>query len=171
MGWQKTTWTFTASANTTTLEFLSLTVSPQTGYAAAIDNVAVVAESAAPLVEVRESEREIQVQFGSEVLFDTGKFDLKPSAAEALKSLATLLAERSTSPVVIEGHTDNVGSAQSNQVLSENRANAVKQWLVANGISGARITTKGFGATAPVATNETPEGRQKNRRVEARVQK
>jgi choice-of-anchor C domain-containing protein len=101
MGWQKTTWTFTASGAMTTLEFRSLTVSPQTGYGAAIDNVSVV-EDSEPLVEMRESDREIRVQFGSEVLFDTGKFDLKPAASELLRRLATLLTERATAPVVID---------------------------------------------------------------------
>src|SRR5688572_21084481 len=154
MGWQKTTWTFTAKDTTTTLEFLSRTVSPQTGFGAAIDNV-IVAEDSGPLVEVRDNGREIQVQFGAEVLFDTGKFELKPAAAEALRRLATLLTEHAVAPIMIEGHTDNVGTEQSNQVLSERRANAVKEWLVANGISAGRISTRGFGATVPVATNDT----------------
>ena len=121
--------------------------------------------------QVRESDTEIQVQLGSEVLFDTGKFDLKPDATSTLEALAALLAKHSTSAVVIEGHTDSVGSPQSNQQLSENRASAVRQWLVANGIPASRITTKGLGSTAPVATNGTADGRQKNRRVEVRVQK
>jgi outer membrane protein OmpA-like peptidoglycan-associated protein len=73
--------------------------------------------------------------------------------------------------VLIEDHMDSVGTAQSNQVLSENRAAAVRQWLVANGSPGARITAKGFGQTAPVASNDTPEGRQRNRRVEIRLLK
>lgn len=170
MGWQATTWTFTASQAATTLEFKSLTTSPQTGYGAAIDNVSVVPDTA-PALQVRESDTEIQVQLGSEVLFDTGKFDLKPDATSTLEALAALLAQRSASSVVIEGHTDSAGSRQSNQLLSENRASAVRQWLVAHGIPASRITTKGFGSTAPVATNETAEGRQKNRRVEVRVQK
>jgi outer membrane protein OmpA-like peptidoglycan-associated protein len=169
-GWQAATWTFTASQAATTLEFKSLTTSPQTGYGAAIDNVSVVPDTA-PALQVRESDTEIQVQLGSEVLFDTGKFDLKPDATSTLEALAALLAKRSTSTVVIEGHTDSVGSPQSNQLLSENRASAVRQWLAAHGIPASRITTKGFGSTAPVATNETAEGRQKNRRVEVRVQK
>jgi choice-of-anchor C domain-containing protein len=170
MGWQATTWTFTASAAETTLEFKSLTTSPLTGYGAAIDNVSVVPDTA-PALSVRESDTEIQVQLGSEFLFDTGKFDLKPDASSTLEALASLLAKRPTSAVAIEGHTDSVGSAPSNQLLSENRAAAVRQWLVAHGIPASRITTKGFGSTTPVATNETAEGRQKNRRVEVRVQK
>jgi choice-of-anchor C domain-containing protein len=170
MGWQRTNWTFTAKDTTTRLEFLSLTVSPQTGFGAAIDNVSVV-EDPEPLVEVRDNGREIQVQFGAEVLFDTGKFELKAAAEDALRRLATLLGEHPVSPVIIEGHTDNVGSEQSNQILSEQRANAVKQWLVANGISAGRISTRDFGATVPVAANDTPAGRSKNRRVEVRIQK
>ena len=169
MGWVKTTWTFTANESTTTLEFRSLTVSPQTGFGAAIDNVAVVAE-ASPL-RVRESTEEVRVELGSEVLFDTGKFVLKPDATEALRDLVGILEKYPNRPVVIEGHTDSVGSAQSNQVLSENRAAAVRQWLAGNGVPASRLSTKGFGATVPVAPNETAEGRQRNRRVEIRVQK
>jgi choice-of-anchor C domain-containing protein len=170
MGWLATTWTFTAKDAATTLEFKSLTTSPQTGFGAAVDNVSVVPENAPALV-VRETDTEIQVQLGSEVLFDTGRFELKPAATSTLEALAALLAKRSTSTLAIEGHTDSVGSAQSNRRLSENRANAVRQWLVAKGIPASRITTQGFGSSAPVATNDTADGRQKNRRVEVRVQK
>jgi choice-of-anchor C domain-containing protein len=170
MGWQKTTWTFSAKDSTTTLEFRSLTASPQTGYGAAIDNVTVVPEEA-PLLSIRESADEILVELGSEVLFDTGRFELKPDATEALRGLVGILAKYPNAPIVIEGHTDSVGSAQSNQVLSENRAAAVRQWLAGNGIAASRLSTKGFGATVPIAPNDTPEGRQRNRRVEIRVQK
>jgi outer membrane protein OmpA-like peptidoglycan-associated protein len=170
MRWLATTWTFTAKETATTLEFKSLTISPQTGFGAAIDNVSVVPDTAPALV-VRESDTEIQVQLGAEVLFDTGRFELKPAATGTLEALAALLAKHPTSTLAIEGHTDSVGSAQSNQLLSENRAGAVRQWLVAHGIPASRITTKGFGSTAPVASNETADGRQKNRRVEVRVQK
>jgi choice-of-anchor C domain-containing protein len=170
MGWQKMTWTFTAKDSTTTLEFRSLTVSPQTGFGAAIDNVAVVPEDAPPL-QISESAKEIRVELGSEVLFDTGKFELKPEATDALRGVAGILQKYPNAPVVIEGHTDSVGSAQSNQVLSENRAAAVRQWLAGNGIAASRLSTKGLGATVPVAPNDTPEGRERNRRVEIRVQK
>jgi outer membrane protein OmpA-like peptidoglycan-associated protein len=170
MGWTPRHWTFTANAATTTLEFRSLTVSPRTGYGAAIDNVAVVQESAAPL-EVVETEKEIQVSLGSEILFDTGRYDLKPAATTALESLLMLLARYPEAPILIEGHTDSAGTAPSNQVLSDRRAAAVKQWLVDHAISAASITTRGHGQTTPIATNDTPEGRQKNRRVEIRVQK
>ena len=170
MGWQTTTWIFTASGTATTLEFKSLTTSPQTGYGAAIDNVSVVPDDA-PALQVRETGTEIQVQLGAEVLFDTARFDLKPAANATLEELAALLAKHPTSTVVIEGHTDSVGAPQSNQLLSENRANAVRQWLVAKGLPASQITTKGFGATVPVASNESAEGREKNRRVEVRVRK
>jgi choice-of-anchor C domain-containing protein len=169
MGWTPQHWTFTANAASTTLEFRSLTVSPQTGYSAAIDNVAVVPEPA-PL-EVVETEKEIQVSLGSEILFDTGRYDLKPAATAALESLLTLLARYPKAPILIEGHTDSTGTAPSNQVLSERRSAAVKQWLVDHTISAALIMTTGRGQTAPIASNDTTEGRQKNRRVEIRIQK
>lgn len=169
MGWTPQEWVFTAKAAATTLEFRSLTVSPQTGYSAAIDNVAVVADSG-PL-QIVETEKEIQVSLGSEILFDTDRFDLKPAAAAALESLLKLLAKYPKAAVLIEGHTDSTGTAQSNQVLSERRAAAVKQWLVDRAIPSALITTSGRGMSAPVASNDSADGRQKNRRVEIRIQK
>ena len=170
MGWTSKSWVFTAISSSTTLEFRSLTVSPQTGYGAAIDNVVVIPEPDAAL-SVRETEREIQIEFGAEILFDTGRFDLKPTATDALQRASKLLARYPNAPIAIEGHTDSVGTVAANLVLSEKRAAAVRQWLITNGSPAARITAKGFGQTAPVASNATPEGRQKNRRVEIRVQK
>lgn len=124
------------------------------------------------LLGVTENANEIDVKFNAEVLFDTGKYDLKPAAEPSLEQLANLVKAYPGLPVVIEGHTDNVGSAESNQTLSENRAKAVKDWLMTKGgVSEACITTHGFGETKPVATNATAEGRQKNRRVEVHLMK
>jgi choice-of-anchor C domain-containing protein len=170
MGWVQKTWAFTANAASTTLEFRSLTSSPQTGYGAAIDKVVVVPEPDAAL-QVVEMEKEIEVSLGSEILFDTGRFDLKPAATTALESLLAILGRYPKAPLLIEGHTDSVGTTQSNQVLSERRASAVRQWLVGRGIAAARIKTSGRGESAPVASNDTAEGRQKNRRVTIRIQK
>lgn len=170
MGWTRQAWTFTASSTSTTLEFQSLTRSPQTGYGAAIDNVVVVPEPGAPL-QVVETEQEIQVSLGSEILFDSGRFDLKSDATSALEGLLAVLARYPKAPILIEGHTDSVGTAEMNRVLSEQRAAAVKQWLVNRGISDTLIATTGRGEAAPIASNDNAEGRQKNRRVEIRIQK
>jgi len=172
MGWLSKSWTFTAKDASTTLEFRSLTVSPSTGWGAAIDNVSVTPVDKPVQLEVTENEREIQVKLGAEVLFDTGKYDLKPVATEALQKLAVLLKSYPGLPILIEGHTDSVGKPEANQILSENRANAVKEWLTSHGeVLSGRITTTGYGQTAPVSPNDTAEGRQKNRRVEVRLQK
>ena len=170
MGWTPKKWAFTANSTSTTLEFQSLTVSPQTGYGAAIDNVAVFPETA-PQMKVTETEKEIQISLGSEILFDTGRFDLKPAATATLESLLKVLARYPKSPILVEGHTDSVGTTESNQLLSEQRASAVKQWMVGRGIAAALITTRGRGESAPIASNETVEGRQQNRRVDIRIQK
>lgn len=172
MGWLPMSWAFTANADSTTLEFTSLTVPPQTGFGPAIDNVAVIPLDRHQPVEITENAKEIQIKLGAEVLFDTGKFALKPAATEALEKVAALLKDHAGLPIVIEGHTDSVGKPGANQALSEKRADAVREWLIANGdISGDLITTKGYGQTQPVAGNDTAEGRQKNRRVEIRLQK
>lgn len=172
MGWRRESWTFTALDEATTLEFLSLTVPPQTGYGAAIDNVSVIAIGAAGPVDIRENDDEIQVHLASGVLFDSGRFDLKPAATESLRAVAAVLEKHPTAPVSIEGHTDSTGTPAANLKLSENRANAVRQWLVENaGVDPGRLETRGHGDTAPVASNDTAEGRQKNRRVELRIRK
>lgn len=104
--------------------------------------------------------------------FDSGKSALRPEAASSLQQLAQVLLGEPGLPVSIEGHTDNVGSVQHNQTLSEQRAEAVKQWLTTAGrVAGGCITTRGFGATKPVVSNASAEGRQKNRRVEISIQK
>jgi outer membrane protein OmpA-like peptidoglycan-associated protein len=138
----------------------------------AIDNVSVTALDAKQPLSVIESEKEIQISLGAEVLFDSGSFSLKPAAADALQKVAVLLNSYGSLPIAIAGHTDSVGRPEANQLLSENRAAAVKDWLTSQGkVSAGRISTRGFGQTAPAATNDTAEGRQKNRRVEIRIQK
>ena len=124
------------------------------------------------LLGVTETDTGLDVKLGSEVLFDTAKYDLKPDAEASLEQLANLIRGYPGYPVTIEGYTDNVGTAESNQTLSENRANAVRNWLVTKGqASEACITTRGLGETKPIASNDTPEGRQKNRRVEIHLAK
>jgi choice-of-anchor C domain-containing protein len=171
MGWRPKSWTFTAKDVTTTLEFRSLTVSPQTGYGPAIDNVSVTALDAKQL-SVIESENEIEISLGAEVLFDSGRFSLRPAAADALQKVAVLVKSYGNQPIAIAGHTDSVGRPEANQLLSENRATAVKEWLTSQGgVAAERISTRGYGQSQPTATNDTAEGRQKNRRVEIRIQK
>ena len=99
------------------------------------------------------------------VLFDVDKYDIRPEAQETLNQLAKLLTEAGITAFEIDGHTDSNADDDYNQTLSENRANAVKEYLKAQGVS-AEITTQGYGESRPVATNETAEGRQQNRRVE-----
>jgi len=101
-----------------------------------------------------------------DVLFETGKADLKPSAVNDLTQLVTFLNKYPERTVAIEGHTDNVGSQDFNLGLSQRRAESVRSYLMRQGIDGSRIETKGMGESAPVASNDTAGGRQQNRRVE-----
>jgi outer membrane protein OmpA-like peptidoglycan-associated protein len=101
----------------------------------------------------------------SDVLFDTGKYTLKPNTQVALAKVATILSLYPGLKVQIEGYTDSVGSDAYNQTLSENRANAVQTFLVSNGVPTANVTAKGFGKANPVADNSTAQGRSQNRRV------
>lgn len=102
----------------------------------------------------------------SDVLFDTGKYTLKPLAREKLAKAAGVLLAYPGLSIEIDGHTDNVGSDEFNQTLSEERANAVRDYLVAQGVAANSITARGLGKTQPVASNNTAAGRQQNRRVE-----
>ena len=105
------------------------------------------------------------ITLDSGILFDVDKYDIRPEAEEVLKNLAIVLKEADIKAFEIDGHTDSDAGDKHNQILSENRANAVKNFLTSQGIT-AEITIKGYGKTRPVASNDTPEGKQKNRRVE-----
>lgn len=103
------------------------------------------------------------------ILFATGKHDLLPGSFVELEKVAALLQENGLLNVQINGHTDNVGKQQDNQLLAENRARAVVEFLVSRGIAAKRLSYKGFGAAVPVADNSTEEGRAVNRRTEMLV--
>lgn len=101
------------------------------------------------------------------ILFASGSDQIEGESTPTLKQIGTMLQQHPELKLLIEGHTDNAGTVAGNQALSEKRAAAVKAYLVANyGVADARLTTKGYGETKPVASNDTPEGRQNNRRVE-----
>ncbi|HEY6641790.1 OmpA family protein [Povalibacter sp.] len=101
-----------------------------------------------------------------DVLFDTGKATLKPGAFSTIDRLAQALKEDPNRRVLIEGHTDSVGSDEFNQQLSENRAMSVQSALMQRGVSGGQINSLGKGESTPVASNDNAAGRQQNRRVE-----
>lgn len=101
------------------------------------------------------------------ILFDTGSDVIRPESTPTLKEIGTMLKEHADLKLMIEGHTDNVGAAAGNQSLSEKRAEAVRQYIVKTyGVEESRLQAKGLGASKPVTSNDTAEGRQQNRRVE-----
>jgi outer membrane protein OmpA-like peptidoglycan-associated protein len=102
----------------------------------------------------------------SDVLFRSGSFELAPGARERLAKVSGIVLAYPSLHVSIEGHTDSVGGDDYNQTLSEMRAQAVRDYFVEQGIPSSAIETHGYGKTAPIASNDTPEGRQQNRRVE-----
>lgn len=116
-------------------------------------------------LQAKKTDRGVVVTLG-DVLFDTGKATLKPGAMSSINRLATFLSQSPDTKVLIEGHTDSVGSDDYNIGLSERRARAVATELESRGIADSQIQTLGRGKDMPVASNSTPEGRQQNRRVE-----
>lgn len=103
------------------------------------------------------------------IFFNTGEWGLLDDSFPELERLVRVLLENPTMKIAILGHTDNVGSNKDNLILSTNRAEAVKNFLVSKGINSSRIETKGFGLAKPIDTNKTEEGRAKNRRVECNI--
>jgi outer membrane protein OmpA-like peptidoglycan-associated protein len=101
--------------------------------------------------------------------FATGKWDLKPSSYESLNELLKMLTDNPKMKIEIAGHTDDVGKDDANMTLSQKRAESIVNYLVEHGINEDRLIGIGYGETIPIATNDTPEGRQKNRRSEVRV--
>jgi outer membrane protein OmpA-like peptidoglycan-associated protein len=117
------------------------------------------------ILQTRDSARGLIVNM-SDVLFDTGRYSLKPGAREKLAKVAGILLAYPGINVQVGGYTDNVGSDEMNQALSEHRASSVRDYLVESGVNSNAVTAQGFGNTQPVATNDNSTGRQQNRRVE-----
>jgi outer membrane protein OmpA-like peptidoglycan-associated protein len=123
-----------------------------------------------PGVEVtRPAQNEIAVHLTNDILFDFNSAALRPESQQTLRDLATNFLRYPDETVSVEGHTDNIGSPEYNQGLSERRAYSVRDYLVNQGIPPTRISALGYGETSPKASNDTPEGRQLNRRVEIHI--
>jgi outer membrane protein OmpA-like peptidoglycan-associated protein len=120
------------------------------------------------ILQTRDSARGLIVSM-SDVLFDTGRYSLKPGAREKLAKVAGILLAYPGLNIEVGGYTDNVGGDQMNQTLSENRAGSVRDYLVQQGVATNSLSSRGFGNTLPVASNDNSAGRQQNRRVELLV--
>jgi outer membrane protein OmpA-like peptidoglycan-associated protein len=111
----------------------------------------------------------IKITFDSGLLFDIDKYDLRDTSKANLTRLARILNKYPDTNILIEGHTDSTGSAEHNLELSKNRADAVGFYLGQSGVDARRFLIKGYGSSQPIATNDTTEGRQQNRRVDIAV--
>lgn len=120
------------------------------------------------ILQTRDSARGLIVSM-SDVLFDTGKYSLKPGAREKLAKVAGILLAYPGLNIEVGGYTDNVGGDGMNQTLSENRAGSVRDYLVQQGVASNSVSARGFGNSLPVASNDNSAGRQQNRRVELLV--
>jgi len=120
------------------------------------------------ILQTRDTARGLIVSM-SDVLFDTGKYSLKPGAREKLAKVAGILLAYPGLNIEVGGYTDNVGGDEMNQKLSENRAGSVRDYLVQQGVATNSVSARGFGNTLPVASNDNSAGRQRNRRVELLV--
>jgi outer membrane protein OmpA-like peptidoglycan-associated protein len=120
-------------------------------------------------IEVERKGDEIQLTFPDTISFDFNSAVVKPEMRGSLQEVAKVLNAYPSTVIGVFGHTDNVGSSAANQRLSEQRAESVVGSLESFGVARARMTPRGFGYTQPVASNDTPEGRAQNRRVEIRI--
>lgn len=121
------------------------------------------------IAETKRTDQGLVTKLKSDILFDTGKSDLKPAAQANLKQMADIMKKYPENILTVQGFTDNTGSQKVNEELSRKRAEAVKGALIANGMPAATISVQGMGPANPVADNKTADGRMKNRRVEIQV--
>ncbi len=127
-------------------------------------------EELSQIAEVeRPSEQELVVILRDKILFDVDEYSLKAGAEDNLREIADILIKYPDFDIIVEGHTDSTGTENYNQWLSEKRAQAVGDFLTATGLNPARIQILGYGEMRPVASNDTAEGRQQNRRVEIHI--
>jgi outer membrane protein OmpA-like peptidoglycan-associated protein len=117
-------------------------------------------------VSVTRNGENIILNLPGNITFEVDKSDVKPDFVEVLGSVALVLNEYKSTMIEVAGHTDSTGSESYNQLLSQQRAQSVSNVLMRDGVAAVRIDTVGYGETRPVATNNTPQGRQQNRRVE-----
>jgi outer membrane protein OmpA-like peptidoglycan-associated protein len=127
------------------------------------------AKTAGTGVEVVRSGDELLLNIPSGVTFATNSYAIQPQFQATLNEVASTLASYNQTYLDVYGHTDSTGNDSINIPLSQNRAQAVSNYLASRGVASARIGTQGFGASQPVASNATPEGRQQNRRVEIKI--
>ncbi|TXE08278.1 OmpA family protein [Gelidibacter salicanalis] len=128
-----------------------------------------VANNGCPEVKPTVEEMKTLNEYARTILFDTGKSTFKKESIQTLESMHAIFHKYPEATFALEGYTDSVGSERSNQLLSERRANAVRDWLIANGIKQERLTAKGFGEDNPIDSNKTAAGRTNNRRVEVKL--
>jgi outer membrane protein OmpA-like peptidoglycan-associated protein len=117
------------------------------------------------ILQTRDSARGLIVNM-SDVLFDSGRYTLRPAAREKLAKISGIVVAHPGLNLQVEGHTDSVGSDEYNQQLSERRSAIVRDFLVQQGVSSSSISARGFGKSIPVSSNDSAEGRAQNRRVE-----
>jgi OmpA-OmpF porin, OOP family len=118
-----------------------------------------------PVAEKAQVTDEGALNFGI-IYFDTGKYNIKPKSRQTLHEVIEYLNKNKEVKMEVQGHTDSMGSDEANMKLSDERANAVRSYLISKGIAADRLTAKGYGETKPAASNDTKEGREKNRRIE-----
>ncbi len=139
--------------------------------AAEIAAAEALARLAAQGTQSTEEERGTVITMPGTLMFSSGKAELRPQARQKLEKVATAIEEMPERQIIVEGHTDSTGSAELNMQLSEARANAVRDYLVQEGVNASQIQATGVGPADPVADNATPEGRAENRRVEIVIAK
>lgn len=121
------------------------------------------------VAETKRTDEGLLTKMKSDILFETGKASLKPEAKQNLSEMASIMKKYPENVITISGYTDDTGTSRFNQTLSQQRAQSVKQVLVADGLPDNAIVAQGLGPSNPVADNESAAGRQKNRRVEIEV--
>jgi len=140
------------------------------GLADAQKKLSLAMASLAEIAKVKEESRGVVITLSGSVLFATGKSALLPIAQEKLSEVAKALNDQGFKSLLVEGHTDSQGSADKNMVLSQERAESVRTYLISQGIPSDKIKAQGIGSSRPVADNSTAEGRANNRRVEIVVE-